>query len=257
MGEKDEFYAQLQASVNDVKYKDNGIICGDRNDHVATDRRHREDIIGAFSIGNKNEDGQRIIDFSVRNSLSIMNTFYQHRPSHKRKWYRWNSRDLIYNEKSMIDLFLTNNKMFRDVKAIPSVSMDADQRMVLAKIDVSVPQRKSGIECKRFKIVKLGNPEYVDRLWSRLGEMLPNIVEDQDIEAKWNYFKKKVTEAATDALGEKVPYRGRKKTTPWWIEDVRVAVKHKMNCFRSWMKTRRSDERQSYVAAGNGAYKKG
>ena len=42
--------------------------------------------------------------------------------------------------------------------------------------------------------------------------MLSNIVEDRDIEAKWNDFKKKVTEAATDELGEEVPYRGRKKT---------------------------------------------
>ena len=81
--------------------------------------------------------------------------------------------------------------------------------------------------------------------------MLPNIVEGRDIEAKRNDFKKKVTEAATDALGEKVPCRGRKKTTPWWTEDVRVAVKDKMNCFRRWMKTRRSDDRQSYVAARN------
>ena len=61
--------------------------------------------------------------------------------------------------------------------------------------------------------------------------MLPILVEDRDIEAKWNDFRKKVTEAATDALGEKVPYRERKKTTPWWTEDVRVAVKQKMNCF--------------------------
>ena len=173
-----------------------------------------------------------------------MNTFYQHRPSHKWTWYRWNSRDLIYNEKSTIDLFLTN-------KAIPSVSMDAYHRMVLAKIDVRVPKRKSGIERKRFKIVRLGNPEYVDRLRSRLGEMLQNIVEDRDIEAKWNDFKKKVTEAATDAVGDKVPYRGRKKTTPWWKENIRVSIKHKMNCFRRWMKTRRSGDRQSYVAARN------
>ena len=111
-----------------------------------------------------------------------------------------------------------------------------------------VPKRKSGIERKRFKIVKLGNPEYFGMLRSRLGEMLPNIVEDQDIEAKWNDFKKKETEAATDALDEKVPYRGRKKTAPWWTEDIRVAVKHKMNCFRRWMKSR-SDDSQSYVAA--------
>ena len=153
MGEKDEFYAQLHASVNEVKYKDNVIICGDWNGHVGTDRRHREDIIGACSIGNKYEDGQRMEDgFSVVNGLSIMNTFYQHRPSHTWTWYRWNSRDLIFNEKSMIDIFLKNNKkMFRDVKTIPSVSMDVDHKMVLAKIDMRVLSERVELSIKDSK----------------------------------------------------------------------------------------------------------
>ena len=152
----------------------------------------------------------------------------------------------------MLDLFLANNKkLFRDVKAIPSASMDADHRMVPAKIDVTVPKRKKGIERRRLKMIKLGDPEYFDRVRSRIEEKLSDIVKDRDTEAKWNNFKKKVTEAVTGALSEKVPYRGRKKTTLLWTEDVRVAVKQKMNCFRRWMKTRRSDDRQSYDTARN------
>ena len=49
---------------------------------------------------------------------------------------------------------------------------------------------------------------------------------------------------------EKVSYRWRKNTTPWWTEEVRVAVKQKIICFRMWMKTR-SDDRQSYITARN------
>ena len=100
-------------------------------------------------------------------------------------------------------------------------------------------------------MIKLGNPEYFDRVRLRIEEKLSDIVKDRDTEAKWNNFKKKVTEAVTDALHEKVPYRGRRKTTPLWTEDVRVAVKQKLNCIRRWMKTRRSDDRQSYVTARN------
>ena len=181
---KDEFYSQLQASIDEVKYKETIIVYGDWNGYVGADRRHHEEIIGGFSIENRNEDEQGIIDFSVVNDLIIVNTLYYHRPSLKWMWYRWNSRDLIQNEKSMIDLFLADNKtLFRDVKAIPSVSMDTDYRMVLAKVGVRVPKRKKGTERKRFKIVKLGDPEYADRHRLRLEEKLPNIVEDQDIEA--------------------------------------------------------------------------
>ena len=49
------------------------------------------------------------IDFSVVNCLSILNIVYRHRPSHNWTWSRSNSRDLLYNEKFMIDLFVTNN----------------------------------------------------------------------------------------------------------------------------------------------------
>lgn len=49
---------------------------GDWNEHVRVNKEGIEDVIRAFSIGNKNNERERIIDICVANHLSIMNTFY-------------------------------------------------------------------------------------------------------------------------------------------------------------------------------------
>ena len=122
--EKEGFYRKLQQTVNGVKYGDQLIISGDWNGHVGTERDGYEDIIGPHSVGNRNPEGDRIISFALVNRLSIMNTFFRHRDSHKWTWYRWSAARQGYTDRSMIDLIATNRKrLIYNVKAIPSVSI--------------------------------------------------------------------------------------------------------------------------------------
>ena len=47
----------------------------------------------------------------------------------------------------MIDLFLTIQKsIINDVKAVPSVSLDADYRLVIAKLKIKIAVKKSGLK---------------------------------------------------------------------------------------------------------------
>ena len=99
--EKEEFYRHLQEVKDSVPYADNVIIIGDLNGHVGEDRAGIDNILGAFSIGNRSREGENIIDFCVQNQMSIMNTFYKHRESQNWTWYRWNQAVGAYTEKSM------------------------------------------------------------------------------------------------------------------------------------------------------------
>ena len=156
---------------------------------------------------------------------------------------------------SMIDLFLTNNKaLFLDVKTIPSVSMDADHRLVIAKVRIKKPKITRKIGIKRYNLAKLNETEHVEKMRKAIEEKYQqNDEDDIDAELLWNKFKEKITEAADEVLGEKKPYQGKKKMTPWWSEEVREAVKLKMRTFRIWMKTRSVVDRLHYVEARNGA----
>ena len=86
------------------------IICGDFNGHIGTQRGNLEKVLGEHCIEDRNEDGRRIVDFAIINSMAIINTVYEHRESQTWTWYRCNEARLRYTEKSMIDLFLTNDK---------------------------------------------------------------------------------------------------------------------------------------------------
>ena len=59
---------------------------------------------------------------------------------------------------------------------------------------------------------------------------MQNVAEDWEIRNKWNEFKRKVIEAASEVLVEKLPNRERKKITPWWTDEVRTIAMQKINC---------------------------
>ena len=74
MDEKEEFYEKLQEVKDSVPYREN-IILGDMNAHVGSDRLGLENIIGAFSTGERNRDGERLLNFCRLKDLSVMNTY--------------------------------------------------------------------------------------------------------------------------------------------------------------------------------------
>ena len=193
------------------------------------------------------------MDFAAVNNLCIMNTFFQHRASQKWTWYRFNHQQQCYTQRSMIDLFLTNNsRLFSDVKAIPSLSMHADHRLIIAKVRMQRPKRQKQIGSQRFKLRKLEDQNNVTELREAISTKLREnslSAEEMDADSLWNNFKDITTQAAREILGEKQPYLGKKKMTPWWNDEVREAVKKKMKSFRIWMKTRTPQSRQEYVLA--------
>ena len=76
-------------------------------------------------------------------------------------------------------------------------------------------------------------------------------VDETNVEVIWNNFKEAALQAAEEVLGEKTPYRGSKKRTPWWGEEVKTAVRSKIKHFRIWMKSRSVEDRQAYVQTRN------
>ena len=56
-------------------HQDSMILCGDWNGHIGCDRKQYETVLGIHSIGNRNEEGERILDFAVVNNLYIKTLF--------------------------------------------------------------------------------------------------------------------------------------------------------------------------------------
>ena len=173
-----------------------------------------------------------------------MNTFDQHRESQKWTWYRWNNQRQEYTDKSMIDLFLTIQKsIINDVKAVPSESLDADHRLVITKLKIKIAVKKAGSKQKRFNLVKLKERYTKDVLVKRVEDNFQDYAEEMGIEA---LLQEEGFGCCRSFSGRKSMYKGKKKTTLWWTENVQAAVRDKMTAFRRWMKTRQPEDPLSY-----------
>ncbi|XP_076039291.1 uncharacterized protein LOC143024379 [Oratosquilla oratoria] len=67
-----EFYQTLQDEM-DLTSGDT-VFMGDLNGHVGVDRDGYNNVVGAFGIGDRNREWERLLDFCVLNNLAIMNT---------------------------------------------------------------------------------------------------------------------------------------------------------------------------------------
>ena len=75
--EKDEFYDQLQVTVDKCNRHDAVIVLGDLNTKVGDENKDMEEIIGKHGLGSRNDNGNRLCDFCPINGLSS-----QERASH-------------------------------------------------------------------------------------------------------------------------------------------------------------------------------
>lgn len=48
---------------------------GGLNGHVGQDRDGMSEAVDTFSVGNRNRDGERVIQFCSEHNMSIMNTY--------------------------------------------------------------------------------------------------------------------------------------------------------------------------------------
>ena len=78
--EAEQFYEDLQDLLELTPKKDVVFIIGDWNAKVGS--QETPGVTGKFSLGTRNEAGQRLIEFCQENALVIANTLFQ---QHKRR----------------------------------------------------------------------------------------------------------------------------------------------------------------------------
>ena len=97
-------------------------IIGDWDAKVGS--QETPEVTGKFSLGIRNEAGQRLIEFSQENALVIANTLFQ---QHKRRFYTWTSLD-GHTEIRLIIFFAA-----KDGEALYS-QQKQDQELTVAQI---------------------------------------------------------------------------------------------------------------------------
>ena len=172
-----------------------------------TQREGYEQVMGYHDIGSRNGEGERVLDFCNVNHMKIMNTFFQHRPSHKYTWYGWNNEKQKYDRQTQNDLFLTTNHRFvTNTKAIPSVSLDSDHRLVVMNTKYKYTVIRPAEKKKRVRVKELRNSKEKGQQFQQCLSKRTHDGEGNahgQIEEQWTILKGDINASIEETIGFK------------------------------------------------------
>lgn len=142
----EEFYKQAEQLLSITKKHDINIIVGDMNAKVG--RREVKGIVGKYGLEDRNDRGDRLVQFCQEQDLVITNTYFQLLP---RRLYTWTSprHKADHIIRNQIDYILVN-KRFRNcvksAKTYPGADIRSDHNPVVAELVLNLkkmPKRQA------------------------------------------------------------------------------------------------------------------
>ena len=222
----------------------------DFNAHVGTYDKTCIGVIGRHCDSDLNANRKYLLQLCCNNSLSIMNTFFQHRDAHKYTWYRPS-----LGQKSLIDFCIVSEDLFSDVLDVRvkrGAELSTDHHLVVCSLRFSKPwfnrQSKKSPVAFRIKWEALEDKKVRKQFTSSMSSkfrQLPDVSED--IEMEWSLFKSAITASAVESCGRKRlrVAADSEKRTPWWNQDVKEAIRAKKDAFKALLQNRSSSDLQS------------
>lgn len=182
--DKDLFYASLLDTIEESNK--NKIVMGDFNSQIGCQQEGEKNVIGLYSQGKRNKNGQKLIDLALESNLRIMNTYYKKKIN--RKW-TWISPD--GKHKNEIDFILTNKpNLFNDVSIINQLNFSTNHRMVRATLKIT-NKRKTRKHIKNISDqIPIPIPENIR---NKAKEQLDNLKSNYSIQEKYNELEKILT----------------------------------------------------------------
>ena len=134
----DEFYEQLQVTIESIKRTDYLIVMGDFNAILGNEKVPC--VTGAHGTGIRNNSGQRLLKFCSANYLFVTNTGFRH---HLRRNTTWISPDGCTNNGIG---YIIIRSIFKssalNCRAYPKADCGSDHNIVAACLRCALPQRR-------------------------------------------------------------------------------------------------------------------
>lgn len=196
--EVEDFYTNVQLAVDGKKGVDTLYIIGDFNSRVGVNKG--EKCIGDYGVGERNERGERLIEFADANNLKILNTFYKGDLETKWTWILPNGESVFE-----IDFMLAkSSRGVSRVQVVQEINITSDHRALGLELGASnkkskrhFVKEKTKLRLNANELVALG---FEDKLKMNLSE--ENCEELEDTIKCLNSNMKKAQEVAETNLGK-------------------------------------------------------
>nr|KAG5687784.1 hypothetical protein BaRGS_025678 [Batillaria attramentaria] len=231
--EKDQFYLELQETLDECNKNDIIIIMGDLNAKVGSDNSGYERTMGVHGLGTQNENGERLCEFCQINGLVITGTLFPHKDIHKATWVSADGR-----VRNQIDHLLSGQwrSSVLDTKVQRGADANSDHYLVRTRIKLRLSTHKNKNKVKpRLDVERLEEEEMRIKFNDSVKKMLKEYREDtEDIEEMWEQQRKAYVQSAEEVLGFR---KGKNKPwigeDTWKLMDERKDIKKKIDSTRS------------------------
>ena len=241
--EKEEFWSELDEIMESVPREERVVIGADLNGHVGRGNRGDEEVMGGYGVGERNAEGQMVVDFAKRMGMAVVNTYFGKREEH-RVTYKSGGRC------TQVDYILCRRcklKEIGDCKVVAGESVARQHRMVVCRMSLEKKRRGRVARVEpRIRWWKLRKSEcsvkFKDEVIQALGG-------GEELSDDWEAAAEVVRETARKVLGVTSGQRKEDKETWWWNEDVQESVRSKNLAKRNWHRQRDLESRLEYKEA--------
>ena len=245
--EKEEFWTTLTMIVSSVKRDEEIFLGGDMNGHVGREVEGFEDVHGGHGYGERNREGEMLLEFASATGLILLNTLFQ---KEKEKKVTYASGDV----ETVIDYVLTrrsNKKSVQDVKVIPGEECLTQHRLLIAclRIDGGRTKPKPIESSKRLRVWRLRDRIHQDKFKDQL--LLredASTQKDRGVDEMWTELKDSLL-AATEKVCGQTTVRRQRKGTWWWNDDIAQLIKSKRNLYKIWHRSKNASDKFAYQEA--------
>ena len=240
--EKEKFYDLVQEVVSGLPESEMLFPCGDWNGHIGNSANGFEGAHGGFGYGDRNVDGERLLEFAVANNLAIGNSFFCKRDSHLITYESGSN-------KSMIDFILLRRrdlKLVTDVKVIPSEEIVPQHKLLVCDLKLTKPIIVPKIFTPKLKTWKLRESDTIESFQKKFEEnLVSDSTEVYDVESTWSKLKNTLLDTSKEVCGYTKKHHIKRETW-WWNEEVENVITEKRRCWKAW---KLGGSKEPYLAA--------
>jgi len=209
---KEQFYEELNITLEQSSKHDAFIILGDFNVKVGKDMNNRL-LAGKYTLHNEtNNNGLRLCQFAEMNNLLISSSIYEHKKIHKGTWK--DPANKIINQIDHILICKRITSTIQNVRMLRGPNCDSNHFLVRViikqKIITNYEKRQ---QKQRWDIDRLNSQEIVHAYQENIGTQIDKIKVRENINEEWTNIKTTIVNSAKEIIGI------RKKERNYWFDD--------------------------------------
>ena len=206
--EINQVYTMLEMAKEHCKSQEVVIIMGDLNAKVGEGKH--SDVVGMHGLGERNERGQKWIDWCAANSQIITNTWFKQHP--RRKW-TWKSPGGHF--RNQID-YIPIGKRFRNAvkysKTYPGADCGSDHNPVVCKLAIRLRKLKSTYKSPQLHYSCLQTDQYMRNQYNIAVKNRFEVLRNDKSKSVWDCFKESVVPTAIEIIPKKTKQDNKKQT---------------------------------------------